>query len=156
VAGRVLKESVVGIAVFGREPGYDPKEDSVVRTEVRRLRTKLFEYYSGPGADDPVAIDLPKGLYAPIFEARTPVAPVTVDPPPFVARRWPWRFPVLGGAILLAAAAIGFGYHRTRQPARVAGAPARRSVAVLDFRNLTARAEAEWLAKIRACSLNLP
>ena len=96
--------------------------------------------------DDPVVIDLPKGSYAPIFEARTPIAPVTVDPPPFVTRRRPWNFPVFGGAILLAAAAIGFGYHRTHQPGRVVGAPARRSVAVLDFRNLTARAEAEWLA----------
>ena len=34
LAGSVLKESVVGVAVFGREPGYDPKDDSVVRTEV--------------------------------------------------------------------------------------------------------------------------
>jgi tetratricopeptide (TPR) repeat protein len=52
----------------------------------------------------------------------------------------------LGGAILLAAAAIGFGYRGAHQPARAVTAPVRRSVAVLDFRNLTARAESEWLA----------
>src|SRR5580698_5925957 len=136
LAGSALKESVVGVAVFGREPGYDSKEDSVVRTEVRRLRTKLFEYYAGPGEHDPVAIDLPKGSYTPVFQTRTPAAPVTADLPPSVARRWPWRFRALGGAILLAAAAIAFGYHQAHQPARAVGAPARRSVAVLDFRNL--------------------
>jgi len=145
LAESALKESVVGVAVFGREPGYDPKDDSVVRTEVRRLRTKLFEYYSGPGAHDPVVIDLPKGSYTPIFQLGAPEAPASVEAPPFLARRRLWKFPALGGAILLAAAAIGFGYHRAHQPARAVGA-ARRSVAVLDFRNLTARADSEWLA----------
>jgi hypothetical protein len=67
LAERALKESVIGVAVFGREPGYDVKNDSVVRTEVRRLRTKLFEYYSIPGACDPVVINIPKGSYAPQF-----------------------------------------------------------------------------------------
>jgi len=32
-----LKESVIGVEVFGRTPGYNPKEDPVVRTEALRL-----------------------------------------------------------------------------------------------------------------------
>jgi hypothetical protein len=28
-----LKESVLGVEVFGREPGYNPKNDPIVRTE---------------------------------------------------------------------------------------------------------------------------
>jgi hypothetical protein len=40
-----LKESVIGVDVFRREAGYDPKLDGVVRTEARRLRSKLQEYY---------------------------------------------------------------------------------------------------------------
>ena len=31
--GDQLKESIIGVEVFGREAGYDPRQDSVVRTE---------------------------------------------------------------------------------------------------------------------------
>ncbi len=58
-----LKERTIGIEVFGRALDYDPKIDSVVRTEVRRLRLKLAEYYAGTGARDPVRLQLPKGSY---------------------------------------------------------------------------------------------
>ena len=36
-----LKESLVGIEVFGRTPGFDPRQDSVVRTEAAKLRARL-------------------------------------------------------------------------------------------------------------------
>lgn len=62
-----LKESLVGIEVFGRAPGYDSKLDSVVRTEAAKLRARLAEYYVGEGAGDAVLIQLPKGGYAPVF-----------------------------------------------------------------------------------------
>src|SRR5438552_15210752 len=53
-----LKESIVGIEVFGRAPGYDGKLDSVVRTEAAKLRARLAEYYAGEGAGDAVLIQL--------------------------------------------------------------------------------------------------
>ena len=62
-----LKESLLGIEVFGRRPGFDPRRDSVVRTEAARLRARLSQYYAGEGAGDPVVIDLPKGGYAAVF-----------------------------------------------------------------------------------------
>ncbi|MBK5294923.1 MAG: hypothetical protein JJE04_24995 [Acidobacteriia bacterium] len=62
-----LKESLVGIEVFGRMPGFDPRQDSVVRTEAARLRVRLSQYYDGEGAGDPVVIELPKGGYTPVF-----------------------------------------------------------------------------------------
>ena len=62
-----LKETVVGSEVFGRKPDYDPKLDSVVRTEAARLRTRLAEYYAAEGASDGVVIQLPKGGYTPLF-----------------------------------------------------------------------------------------
>jgi hypothetical protein len=37
----MLKESVIGVHVFDRDPSYDPKSDPVVRTEARRRRAKL-------------------------------------------------------------------------------------------------------------------
>jgi TolB-like protein len=65
-----LKESVVGAAVYGRGPEYDSRIDSTVRVEARRLRRKLEDYYQGPGAGDPVRIDLPSGGYVPVFSPR--------------------------------------------------------------------------------------
>jgi TolB-like protein/Tfp pilus assembly protein PilF len=62
-----LKESVIGIEIFGRKPGFDPKQDSTVRREAGRLRARLAEYYAGEGSGDPVIIELPKGGYTPAF-----------------------------------------------------------------------------------------
>src|SRR6266571_451010 len=59
-----LKESLIAIEVFGRKPDYDPKQDSIVRSEAARLRARLIEYYAGPGRGDSLVIELPKGGYA--------------------------------------------------------------------------------------------
>ncbi len=64
-----LKESNIGNAIYGRSPPYDPRIDSTVRVEARRLRRKLQEYYSLEGQCDPVAISVPTGAYVPLFEA---------------------------------------------------------------------------------------
>ncbi|MGC2661601.1 MAG: hypothetical protein WA324_26905, partial [Bryobacteraceae bacterium] len=63
-----LKESLIGIEVFGRDPGYDPKVDNIVRTSARRVRAKLEEYYQGEGRDDAIRIEVPKGSYVAIFQ----------------------------------------------------------------------------------------
>src|SRR6516165_8047123 len=44
-----LKEAVIGTEVFGRKPDYDTHSDPVVRTEASKLRSRLNEYYAGPG-----------------------------------------------------------------------------------------------------------
>jgi TolB-like protein/Tfp pilus assembly protein PilF len=89
LAGRddELKESLIGVEVFGRRPDFDPKQDSIVRTEAGRLRARLTEYYAGDGRDDAIVIELPKGGYVPT------VRRVTADPPAVVvpARRGPRR-----------------------------------------------------------------
>jgi Tol biopolymer transport system component len=69
----LLKESLIGVEVFDREVGYDPKLDAIVRVEARRLRLKLLEYYQGEGATEAIRIELPKGSYVPEF--RTVEAP---------------------------------------------------------------------------------
>jgi len=53
-----LKETSIGVAFYGRDPSYDPKKDSIVRTQASRLRDRLAEYYTGEGASDPVVIEL--------------------------------------------------------------------------------------------------
>ena len=68
--GDQLKEYVIGRAVFDRGDDYDPRIDSIVRVEAVRLRSKIDEYYSGPGRGDDIRIQLRRGSYAPAFEAR--------------------------------------------------------------------------------------
>ena len=65
--GGLLKESVIGVEVFGRDPGYDPKTDPIVRVQARRLRAKLDNWYQAGGRTSAVRIALPKGGYAPEF-----------------------------------------------------------------------------------------
>ncbi len=68
--GADLKEYVVGVEVYGRDSSYNPKVDSIVRTEASRLRAKLSEYYAGDGKQNPIRIVYPKGSYTPSVEGR--------------------------------------------------------------------------------------
>jgi hypothetical protein len=65
-----LKETTIGVAVFGHSPDYDLKVDTIVRSQAWRLRAKLKKYYSAEGMEDPIIIDLPLGHYVPVFSVR--------------------------------------------------------------------------------------
>jgi len=65
-----LKEYVIGVHVFDKEPSFDPRTDPIVRVQARRLRAKLVRYYQEDGRGDEMIIDLPKGGYAPVFKPR--------------------------------------------------------------------------------------
>jgi TolB-like protein len=71
--GDQLKEYVLGVEVFDRPSSYDPRLDSIVRVEARRLRTKLEDYYLGPGASNPLVISVPRGSYVPVFASPPPI-----------------------------------------------------------------------------------
>jgi tetratricopeptide (TPR) repeat protein len=66
-----LKEYLIGLEVFDRREAFDPRVDSIVRVEARRLRYKLEEYYRAEGREDSVRIVLHKGSYVPLFEYRS-------------------------------------------------------------------------------------
>ena len=76
--GAQLKEYVIGREVFDRGEDYDPRVDSIVRVEAGRLRSKVEEYYAGPGRADQVLIQLRRGGYTPAFEERQPEPAVSV------------------------------------------------------------------------------
>ncbi len=65
-----LKEYLIGTEVYGRKPPYHPSVDSIVRSEARRLRTKLKEYYESVGRNDSVLIYYRPGSYVPAFRRR--------------------------------------------------------------------------------------
>lgn len=70
-----LKEYTVGIEAFGKPLGYDPQEDSIVRTQTSRLRLKLLEYYKFEGKDDAVLVEIPRGGFKLEFHRRNAVPP---------------------------------------------------------------------------------
>ncbi|MBI3282003.1 MAG: hypothetical protein HYZ57_19440 [Acidobacteria bacterium] len=65
-----LKEYLVGVEVFNKLEGFDPRIDSIVRVEARRLRSKLEKYYEADGRDDPIVIQFKKGSYVPVVLRR--------------------------------------------------------------------------------------
>lgn len=67
-----LKEYTIGIAL-GKPESYDPRQDSVVRIQVGRLRQKLADYYKDEGKNDAIVLDLPKGHFHIKWELRPPV-----------------------------------------------------------------------------------
>jgi TolB-like protein/tetratricopeptide (TPR) repeat protein len=70
----LLKEYVIGTEVYDRKPPYHPSQDSIVRTEARRLRSKLKEYYESEGKQNPVFIYFRPGTYVPLFRRNESVA----------------------------------------------------------------------------------
>lgn len=139
-------EQQIGIRVFGRSPGYNSSEDSIVRTHARLLRQKLAAYFSEEGLSEEVVVEVPKGHYLPVFHHRTdaktllaelagsaalahtappPTAlapePVLPGPAPLVARWQLWTLGVAGFAVLMAAAILVF-WHPWR-PSALAASP---------------------------------
>jgi hypothetical protein len=122
-----LTEQHIGEAVFGKRLGYSPLEDSSVRVHARQLRLKLHEYFDGPGRDEALILEIPKGSYAPTFRiakgsekaaAGTPV----IHPVVPVDNRalFPW---ILCGVLALLCIAL-FVYLQVTRTASTAGTDA--------------------------------
>jgi adenylate cyclase len=69
-----LKEYAIAVDVFGRPEGFDPRLDSIVRTQASRLRKQIALYYEREGAKEAVRIEAPPGSYQAVFSRRTPEA----------------------------------------------------------------------------------
>jgi TolB-like protein len=132
-----LKEYVIGVAVFGRDEQYDPRLDSIVRVEARRLRTKLDEYYAGSGRHDPIVIGMRRGAYVPDFVKRASAPPPEPPVRPAIdrpARRTRWTPGLVAlGAALLVALPLAFTVWRSGLVTSVGSATPIVTIAVLPF-----------------------
>src|SRR5215475_5732350 len=70
-----IKAYTIGVEVLRRDTSFDPQLDPIVRVEATRLRRAIERYYAGPGQDEPIIIDLPRGSYVPAFRWRESAAP---------------------------------------------------------------------------------
>ncbi len=96
-----VKEYALGVDVFDRGTDFDPRTDTIVRAEARRLRARLSEYYGGPGRADRIVIELPKGSYTAAFRsvATDATHAPAASPPQRRARTYPLpaaRTPLVG------------------------------------------------------------
>ena len=146
-----IKAYSIAVDVFGRSPDFDPQADPIVRVQARRLRGLLDQYYRGPGADEPLRIELPIGRYVPEFiDAATepsarpigaesvaaPEAPPRTRPRGHITVSW---FVLLVLALGAAALAYSLATLGSRQEQAVAanGGPPRPTLEVMEFQNLT-------------------
>ena len=156
--GHKLKEYTLGVEVFGRPESFDSSDDPIVRVTASRVRAKLKAYFDVAGADDPVAIELPRGHYVPVFKVRS-VAPLGKEAAThrawFPEKRWSpsWTLGTIlsvmaivacllianRGPVVAVASAIP-----SARPAEVRGTPA---IVVLPFVAVGGDPEADYSAK---------
>src|SRR5271165_5245885 len=150
-----LKETLLGIEVFGRKPSYDPRVDAVVRTEAVKLRARLREYYETEGATDPLIIDLPKGGYIPKFRLREceiekekePILEPALTPPAKALgeaepeRLWPRYLTAVAIVVAVFSVAIYMG---TRDRQVRAHGPIENAIVVLPFADLSPDRDQEY------------
>jgi len=136
-----LNEFVLGFEVFDKNANFDPRIDSIVRVEARRLRERLKKYYQDEGAHDPLTITIRPRSFVPEFEE--PAAAGAAE-----ATGWRTWIPshktlaIAVVALLLGAAGGAVLYSlRDRRPPL----PPISSILVLPFQNLTPAPEREML-----------
>ena len=94
-----IKAYTIALGALGRGSNFDPQTDPIVRVEAGRLRHALTRYYADTGRNDPVAIDMPRGTYVPVFrrsdaESQEPPAPSKIDQLPAVGVASHWSDPL--------------------------------------------------------------
>jgi hypothetical protein len=106
-----ISEQHIGSAVFRREPGYDPSQDTIVRVTARQLRGKLAEYYAGEGRNDEWVLEIPKGAYIPRWSMRE-----RPEEPSAANTKWKRVALLLAAALLLSLFVQGVQAWRSRSP----------------------------------------
>lgn len=67
IAGKfdLLKERMIGVELFGRNPTYDTGEDAIVRVTASDVRKRLLQHYGRSGTSWDFRLSLPSGSYIP-------------------------------------------------------------------------------------------
>lgn len=65
-----IKGYSIATQVLGRREDFNQSIDPIVSVQASKLRKALERYYLVAGQDDPVAIEIPKGTYSPVFIKR--------------------------------------------------------------------------------------
>jgi len=132
-----LKEYSLGVDVFERGQSFEPRTDTIVRAQARRLRAKLQEFYTSEGREDPVIIELPKGSYVPVFRRREAASEETARGASMKRAAWVAAASLAVGALIY----WGVSHVRRNPPAGT------HSVAVLPFSDLSPARDQDYLCE---------
>jgi hypothetical protein len=125
----LLKERLLGIAVFHRPADYDANADPVVRVTAAEIRKRIAQFYQDEGQAEEIRIDLHPGSYVPEFypitssenknhqpigipvEAESPATDTRISTALGVWSRW--RFPAiaLASGLFVAVALVALVWH---------------------------------------------
>jgi len=72
-----LRERMIAVKAFHRNPAYDNNTDPVVRTAAGEVRKRLAQYYNDPKNSGQIYIELPVGSYVPEFHFPLQAEPAT-------------------------------------------------------------------------------
>jgi hypothetical protein len=107
-AGKVPKESVIAVDVFGRGTDFDVSQDAAVRVYIHKLRRKFEEFYEEHPQIGPERLTIPKGEYRLVLEP--PASEPPPPPPPAVTTpapvRNPWKIATFGAIAVVAIVGI--------------------------------------------------
>jgi len=123
----VWSETSIGVNAFGRKD-FNPKVDTIVRVEMRRLRQKLDEYYAQEGAGFPLRLRFERSTYRPFVEKYVPPVVELAPPLPLAPTRF-WTGVAVGAAslalVVLAAGLIWWAISASanRAPRELAQSP---------------------------------
>ena len=113
-----LKERVLGIEVFQREPDYDTNSDTIVRVTAGEVRKRLAVIYHESEFEHAVQIPLPTGSYVPeFFQTKVSDMPVPASETDLVVRRD--NFPLKSGDLSSVQPSSSFWLTRVRRAAGV-------------------------------------
>jgi hypothetical protein len=74
-----LKERLIGVHLFKRQPSYDTGEDAIVRVTASDVRRRLLQHYGWFGTECEFRIDLPSGSYVPRISRKSQVEVMPPD-----------------------------------------------------------------------------
>jgi TolB-like protein len=147
-----INEYALGLDVFQKPTSFDPRIESLVRTEFSRLRQRLKEYYAAEGSRDPIFIEFPPRSYAANFEFRDlaevaktgampQLVPAATRPAPALSRG------VLVLSVMAIAAVSAAGYLAWKHHAmELAARQPIRALVVLPFENDSPNHQDEYIA----------
>ncbi|MEP2146115.1 MAG: hypothetical protein ABJI45_10305 [Paracoccaceae bacterium] len=110
--GEEIKAFSIALDVLGRDASFDPNTDSIVRSEMGRLRDALRLYKAEYAEPKDVCVEIPKGTYRPVFSAPVPDSP----PSPVRFLRPAAISGLVLGIVLLVM--VGFGLRPAEQETR--------------------------------------
>ena len=154
-----INEYAIGLEVFQRPTSFDPRIESLVRTEFSRLRQRLKDYYAEDGRRDTIVIDFPPRSYVASFTFRDasklrettafpdPAPALELAPPSARRARRLWLIGAIAVTCVAAVAAIMlWNHHASLAAAKQPIKEPIQAIVVLPFENYSPDHQDDYIA----------